>query len=332
MGFEKRDGLWVPEAPQLKLSRTTEIEMDVVRVGIEGWFGWELLRGGKVVQSSGGLHRNLIVDGGMNAIGSGTTINNLINWCQVGTGTTAPATTDTALAAPLTPRTQNAGGFADVGVTGPSFTYRAVQRNRVFVESEVNGNLNEVSFWTAGTGGTMWCRHRFKDSGGADVTITKTSAEQLRVIYEWRIYPDNTVYAQTVSISGVSTAVQTQSYAIHSLWTSIIADLGQWVSGATAWASNVLPANNQTAQTGSAVNSGSLSALAYVAGTFYRDMSYVWEPGATNIGDYGSLTYFTTSHVPLLWSTHIATFNPKITKDATRRVTIVGRCHWARRP
>lgn len=324
--------IWIPEAPMLITRPTIEVRDPVMAcLGLEGWIGWELIRNGRVVQSSP-LQRNLITDAGLNGIGSGVSIITLTTFMGVGTGTNAPAVGDTALQTPLSPRTASNGGFGDTNGPGPSNSYRYWEINRVLVEGEATGNLNEVGFFSTLTGGTMFNRQRFKDGLGADITITKLAADQLRVIFQWRVYPDQSTRNQTVDVNGVSTSVDNRCIDIDGTWVFVPGNLGNYRVAATAYASQTLPDVLQR-QSGTGVSTTTGAVAAYSSGTFYRDVETRWEPAVGNtIGDYGSVEFWSMGFSGVEQVTQIATFNPKLIKDATRRVTVTGRLNFNRRP
>lgn len=331
MDFNERKGLWVPEAPMLALRPTIETRDPVASsCGLEGWISWELTRRGEVIQSSGGWYRNLIVDAGLNALAGGTiAIITLTNYCSVGTGTNAPANGDVVLQTPIAPRTNSNGGFADTNGAGASDAYRWWKIARVFTESQVNGNLNEVGFFSALTGGTMFNRQRLKDINGEDVTITKTDQDQLHINLEWRAYPDQSVRNQSIVISGVTTSVDNRALDIDGTWVSFPGNIGTILLEGEVYTLNTMP-DIRARQAGTGVTESSGALQTYGSGNFYRDLELKWEPATGNaIGPFGSLEFWGPGTDK---PSQIATFDPKIAKDATRRVTIMVRCHLARRP
>src|SRR5690606_34956817 len=80
-------------------------------------------------------------------------------------------------------------------------------RTRVFTEDQANGNLAELGFFSSSEGGTMWNRQLFRDELGNPTAITKTNEDQLRVRYEYRIYPPWDDVVQEIEVNGVPTEV-----------------------------------------------------------------------------------------------------------------------------
>lgn len=145
-------------------------------VGINGYITWKLInKSGKVTRE--GEQSNLILDSGLDAIavsglGSGTW-----DYMSVGTGSSAPSTTQTSL------DSQVARQIGSVAST--TRTADGVYLIEMFYElgySTGNGNLTE---WGASSGssGNLFSRELFRDSGGNPITVTKTSEEILRITY-----------------------------------------------------------------------------------------------------------------------------------------------------
>src|SRR5690606_35179901 len=161
----ERRRIWVPEAPMLTLRRYVEVGAVHHAIAVEGYFTVELIhaRTGLVKRR---LHfRNLITDAGLDAMAGGVGISSLINYLAVGTGSSEPSYTDTTLNAEVA-RTNNNGGFGDsdaVVGSGDLVEYWRRIRTRVFTQAEANGNLTELGFFSAASGGTMWNRQLFRD-------------------------------------------------------------------------------------------------------------------------------------------------------------------------
>lgn len=319
-------------APYLNTRPTLEMKDPAeITLGLEGRFRWELIRKGKVIQR--GEMKNLIVDGGLDAIGAGITINTLINTLHVGTGSSTPAANQTALDADLASTASN-GGFADGATTsGTGFTYWFKTRTRLFTEAEAIGNLTELGFFSAA--GTMFNRQLFKDTGGNPVSVPKTADDQLKVIFEWRIYSQQVADVQNIDISGVMTEVQTRAIHTHIYWDDPITDLGRWHNRMWANTSNVLPNPDTIYSTGGGAqaihNQTGATTYPYVGGSFQIEVENRWEPAAyaSNIGGILWLPVASSSSNNFLM---LSVFNPVITKDNTRRVIYRARATFPRRP
>src|SRR5690606_24522050 len=249
--MRERRRIWVPEAPMLNLRRYVEVGAVRHAVAVEGYFTVELIhaRTGLVKRR---LHfRNLITNAGLDALAGGATISSRINYLAVGTGSSEPSYTDTTLDAEIA-RTNSNGGFGDsdamVG-SGDLVQYWRRIRTRVFNQNEANGNLAELGFFNAAQGGTMWNRQLFRDELGNPTAITKTSEDQLRVTYEYRVYPPWGDVVQEIEVNGVPTEVVNRPLRVanNSQWgsgqnTSALVVLGAMgTDGLTAYETDTLP-------------------------------------------------------------------------------------------
>src|SRR5690606_35683965 len=214
--MRERRRIWVPEAPMLNLRRYIEVGAVRHAVAVEGHCTVELIhaRTGLIKRR---LHfRNLITDAGLDALAGGAGIGGLINYLAVGTGSSWPSYADTSLDAEIERTTSN-GGFGDsdamVG-SGDLVEYWRRIRTRVFTEDQANGNLAELGFFSSSSGGTMWNRQLFRDELGNPTTITKTNEDQLRVTYEYRIYPPWDDVVQEIEVNGVPIEVVNRAQAV----------------------------------------------------------------------------------------------------------------------
>jgi hypothetical protein len=310
--------------------RSREIFMQAPAVALEGWCTAELIhaRTGLIKQRL--QFRNLIMDAALDVLGTGgaTHLNAFAQgWIGVGTGSAAPAANQTSLVAEIGTRSNSNGGIADVTGSGAAFAYWYYRMTRIFLEANANGNLTEFGVFNLSTASTMFARQLFKDGTGTPTTIVKTSAEQLRITYEVRIYPP------TADQVGGPIAISGTNYN----YTSRAANIGT----ATAWGSG--------GATGMLVNFGSSSGAycncmnstadtttmtTYVAGSFYREWTYIWSAAIANFtGGSGGISGFAfTPHGSANSITHQAQLSAAIPKDNTKRLTLVWRFPFGRYP
>lgn len=165
---------------------------------LEGWLKYQLIEGGKIVQD--GEQHNLILNSGLDQVAS-YGIRPLATYAAVGTGSTAPAVAQTALAAQLA-RTAANGGVQDTltQVSDGDFRYVCT---REFVEAEAVGNLTEWGF-SPTSNGNLYARELFRDGQGNPIVLTKSNAQKLRLIYtlEIRLTPV-VLTAGAVNIAGL---------------------------------------------------------------------------------------------------------------------------------
>ena len=331
---------WTPAAPAVVPSRALEAEVRAAALGFEGHFTVELVHAPSGLVRRRLEFRNVITDAALNYIGTAP-IHETINFLAVGTGSTPPATTNVSLEAQLGGRTSSNGGYADSYGTNSSAAppYQYCRRTRVFVEAEANGNLTELGFFSAATGGTMFNRQLFRDAGGVPTTITKTNTDQLRVTFEWRLIAPADDVTGEITLSGPGTVHQFTSRAQRNLvggtWAkgspggwSAVEQLGYW------GINNRMTANNATALAATTgyqskanyINSASAALAAYTSGSLFRESTYTFEPNQGTINVSGAEFGYAGNADSFFQSL----ITPAIPKTDTRRLVLGMRMSWGR--
>lgn len=322
--------------------RDHEILIEAPKPRYEGRITWELGRftdGANHTRQRGEV-KNLIVDTGLDFLSTGS-INGATAFVSVGTGSTAPNVAQTAMVAEIARQNRRTTGDFAIA-SGPAFAYWSVKFVYLFLEAEANGNLTEVGFFNQVSSGTMFARQLFKDITGTPTTVVKTINDQLKITYEIRLYPPTVDSTQTgLVISSISYNITTRAREIDSdvIWGYNAGfGAGYLVRAGNIFASPGGIAFDGTSALGSTTSFGFTTANAaadtrvaggYVNGTFYRDVTMKWEPPTANfasgIGGIHSHGGGTTELFQSL-------FTPAFAKDATKRLTLVVRCAWARYP
>lgn len=325
--------LWVPEAPHLITNPHGEVGIENQPVAFKGRFSYEKIHARTGIVTERGEFDNLITDVGLNALAN-TRISALVDYMAVGTGSNAPSVTDIQLQNEIA-RTNSNGGFADASgfdTTDPARPFHWFRKVYLFTEAQANGNLTELGTFTASGGGTLWNRQLFRDTSGNPTVITKTSDEQLKLFYEWRVYPPVEATTQVINVNGVDITVTNRAYAPHvatSRWGNggMLTSFGYWSMSGTLWESNTMPALTAS-QSGNAYGISSATATAYVNNSLYRDWECRWDPSNANspTGELGSFT----AQVGTFQDPFISTFVPRLKKTANDRVIIQTRVSWAR--
>lgn len=309
-----------------------EMEYHLPPVRVAGYVGWKLIRGGKVIRESP-LQKNMLLNDGFNGLGTNSTSYASGMSAAVGTGSNAPAATDTGLQAEVVTggrRFQGATSSGYVAIGGAvtqDYHWRKVIFT--FIETQGNGNLTEFGTFN---GGFMLARQLFKDVGGTPTTIIKTNVDQLEITYEYRCYPpivDVVLPAFAISGDAITSDITIRTQSASSIWIMPLVDSPVAFGGAGAHEDSTLAA--RTSASASSPNAGSSSSAfaAYTNGNFYRDETIKFEPAVAN---------FTTG-IGLLklyayngGSLYQASFATKIPKTNVKRTTIVIRRSWARFP
>lgn len=334
-----RQRIWIPESFTHN-AQEPEIHLGFgFGVSFGGWFIVDLIDA-----ESGDIKEhyefpNLITDLGLDEIAKGTKQNVLFAYLGVGTDATAPAVGDTALGAEIV-RTNSNGGHSALSIDGGPITgsagpldtlYWFKRITRLFTESEANGNLTELGWFKDPTTGVMVVRSLFKDGGGTPIVITKTSAEQLRVVYEIRAYPHvgenpplgnpNSKFSSGTVILGPTTHSWTaSSLEVHSNtwgWNAgngmLGATLGQFTAHAGPSGSLVHPTGTVGLFPGRVLATNDLDA--YSVGTFQRDMLATWPTTSANFGP-GGIAVFTIRAA----STNVSNFQLVISESVPKTV------------
>lgn len=131
----------------------------------------------------------------------------LNRYAAVGTGSTAPAPTQTGLVNEVARTGTVPGGESDQVLYISPGVYD-IRRVKEFTEAQVGGrNLTEWGFSpVSSAGNNLMCRELFRDGNGNPVVLTLDADQRLRLIYTLRItLTPVTPQAVTVNIAGVGT-------------------------------------------------------------------------------------------------------------------------------
>lgn len=321
--------------------RYRDIVLDGPVFRVQGFFTVELIDAKTQIVKRRLEFPNMIVNSGLDILGSSSSsdICSTAPYMAVGTGTTAPAAGQTSLVAEISPssthRTVNGAGFAEVLGSGVSYSYWYRRNVRLFLEAQANGNLTEVGIFSLSSGGTMYVRQLFLDGALAPTTITKTSADQLRVTYEFRLYPPTADVTQSAfAISGTNYDIVTRAVGIanNDYWGKsgvngiMVTNLGP--KNMMAQESQTLLAQTATASGYTVASTDTVAA--YVNGNYYRELTTVFDSGIANFAT-GIGTVF-SSGAASNRAMYQHQFTGKLLKDNTKKLTLTMRYTWARYP
>lgn len=142
---------------------------------------------------------NLILDQGLERI---ATAADWMNYCHVGSGSTAPAETQQGLVSFVGATNTY---YSNVnGTSGSSPWYSYCTRVFQFAAGVADDILAEVGVGWSATGTTLFSRALILDSGGNNITITVLPDEVLRVTYEFRRYIPETDTTGTIVLDGIT--------------------------------------------------------------------------------------------------------------------------------
>jgi hypothetical protein len=311
-----------------------------IKARVQGEFVVELIHRSGIIKRRL-VFPNLITDSGLNLLNNSTLSTlGLMSWVGVGTGSTEPAVTDTILDNQVGNRTNTASvGDGEFSNSGGSITWWERQISRLFDFAEANGNLTELGFFTAATGGTMFARQLFRDEFNDPTTITKTADDQLRIIYRYRIFIPTTDefhanqdiggnnYDVTVGSVGRGGTTAWGSSGSGMLLNSMATAASLGAASAVAFQNAAFPANrnnNAELSGSSAASTARSNNPAYVPGSFERNIEWQWGASVANFNIQGIRLHPISS--PQVASSivgpFLAVFDPVISKVDTHRLIL----------
>ena len=306
---------------------------------LEGIIKLEIIKEDGTLKEAEGLNTpfyNLITDAGLDALGGGYALTGggggVFRYCKVGTSSTTPTVFDTALAA-------QTGSASDSGDTSNSVQYTVEpyysnhQVVYTFPVGAVAGNLTEIGFFSAESGGTMWSRALIKDSGGNPTTLTLLATEQLKVTYTVRRYiPTSLTGSFTLNTNGTNSTI---NYTITPA--NMSSSYVGWINGQviTNGGGYIYAYETSTLGTVTSSPSGTPSKATavvspYILGSFVSDITVTASLGAYNFTTgIGSISFF-TSQPGTSYTGYQCSFSPKIMKTASQTLAIGIRLSWGR--
>ncbi len=299
-------------------------------VGVAGLFTIKAIKADGSERLLADWQDNLITDAGLDALGGYQVGNGFGYACRVGSGSTPPANTDTALAAFVAGRARK----SQEGGRSASSPYYAWERNVYeFPTGTAAGNLSEIGLagQPSPSGSDPIFTHALiKDGSGNPTTITVLPDEILQVTYEIRYYGKETDTVQTLTIKGVSTTVTSRLVAAGSsewngafgmYWTDYVWGC-YWFTGP----SSGLAAITATYPAGDLQSQSSVfyEHLAYTPGNHYRDTVSRGNL-AFMAGQQVGAARGRSSKVP-----YQVAFSPRPTKTSSETIALTMRYSWSR--
>jgi hypothetical protein len=309
--------IWVPR------TKIVEIEPRPIKTQMQGQF--KIIkrdRWGRALQETPWFS-NLILNSGLNRIGT----DRAIFGAMVGTGTSTPVVSQTALDAQATFTSTTGPGFG----TNTSNNSSPYQNTRLFVYrtslGALNGNYSEVGVgWQSGS---CFARELIRDGSNNPTTISVSSSEQLDVYYQLAIYPPLTDTNYAITITGVGSRNVTGR-------ASEVNDVSSWqpnlnsVCEAQPTASTVYtgaigsitgsPSGTQGVNT-------SQSNASYSNNSYTRESTFNWGVNSGN---------FAIRSLKLRWQGLILAFQYELdstfTKTNLQTLSFNASVSWARRP
>ena len=184
--------------------------IEMPKVGISGKvLSWEVINDdGSIDQSCYKPSDNLVLNSGISIFCNanwGAINQDPWSFFSIGTGTSEPSATDTALTSKSYAGTceYTAYNSTTYSTDGSDPYYIYTQRGVQTPLGALNGTYGEIGFSRTSTG-QLFSKHRLKDELGNPTTITVTSTQQLRLKYVVVLcLSPSTVTTGTINISGI---------------------------------------------------------------------------------------------------------------------------------
>ena len=282
------------------------------------------------------VSKNLITNEGLNRLGATPSgQQGPITYCSVGTGTTTPAFTDTALVGFLASTQTASPAGTSVTNQSSSLYYAQYTFGYRFALGAVVGNVSEVGVGWMNDGTGLFSRARILNDIGVPTTITVLSDEVLDVYYGFRVYPPETDVTGSITISGVpyTYILRARNVTGGSFgWSAVGFVSNIWPnneSGATFTGAIAALTSSPTGGGETTTQASTKSLIAYSNGSYQRDSVLTWALNDGNVaGGAKCLSY--SGHNG--GSRYQVQFTPNIPKDDTKVLTLTTRHSWARHP
>lgn len=273
-----------------------------------------------------------------------------IQYAAIGTGSAAPAPSDTALGSQIASRSNNRGGFVNSEAGGFDPTANLIWTELTFTRViDIASNVNATEWGLApATTGSLSVRELFRadpnDNNSSPITLTLEGGDQLQLVVTFRVQANWEYASRSFTITGTAGNDSNGTHdGVASLAGNASGSLDQtqrilsagWpggpITGGTnygtllafgAGAAAALKGENLSANIGSA---GVMAADSYAPGSNYRDYvgtfgtsvanddHYVWNVGSATNG-----------------FRFILTDPPYLTKASTHRLVLTVRKHISR--
>lgn len=302
-----------------------------IQAKLKGEYKLQVIRQDGKVKADTDWFNNVVTIPALDAWCQSTPGNNLSQYAAVGTGTSAPANSDSGITGQIGPRASRASQVNNVAGLINTTT---MQYN--FPTSSVIGTISEVGIFSASSGGTLLSRALIK-AGGVPTTITLVSGDTLYVIWRCTMTAPADVTGTTL-IGGVNynytlrpSRYTTTNTLTYGLWSGFggVANQGGNAFGlimCSACSTQALaPITGEPA--GTAYDTLTFSASSYTPGTFTRTFTYTFAVAEGNApGGIGSLI-FHNNQTGAIYSGFQASFaavsgGGPIPKDNTKTFTI----------
>lgn len=295
----EKDKIWTPKKDLLfRIKKYTDLIVSPFKtfVGTAGWYRLEARNDidGKRRWLTPEFHNN-ITNYGLNLL-SGNNFG-MFNYCQVGSGNSPPANTDTTLQNWMASGSKTSNSNP-TNSGAPDYS-NSVTLTYTFSSGAVVGNISEIGIGVSNTSGSsLFSRELIRDASGNPTTITLASNETLIVYYKLKTYlpvTDN-VYSLTGTIAGSSQSRTITARSMNLILTNNNDYYYGWsafYNGAPLVFRNIddglskLSTSSALSITGritdlTGTTPSSTSGSTYVSNSFSFTKQFIWNPSVAN--------------------------------------------------
>ena len=302
-----------------------QVEMHTVDSG-----GVEICGSRRVVAPWG---KNMITNSGLDNMAAA----GFMARCMIGAGNNAPAASDTQLQSQLAVIT----GTVAQGPNSTTEGYNSIVGTYVFGQGVGTGIIGELA--VAPASGNITTRALIRDQNGDPTTIVKGPQDVLTVTYQIREYPNQNDVVGSVVNPHTSVEYQFTARTHNGTYPGRLMTWHRFgpVGGGTydqhqlaADSGSLVPWTGTIPEGGATSKSSALSAAAYVAGSYYRQVQYTF-PESRGNGNISRVFTDPTGNDSQDFSQRFqfqASFSPAIDKDNTKTLVITLRKSWGRHP
>lgn len=253
---------------------------------VSGEYKFRIVKHDGTVQETGWM-KNLILNSGLEHLGQ--LAESPVYYAFVGTGTTAPAATQTQLTSLLASCAGNSGGYSNTSVNSGPPTYEQQHTySYSFPQGSVIGNIAEVGIGPYVDGSSLFSRARILDSNESPTVLSIVELDQLTVFYRVKVKPPLTNRTGSFVVAGVTYNYTARvAYVENFAASALILAGGQYFSGGyQAYACGDLSTLGTIAEAATDVlgngNSVEFTALPYSPGTRQRVSTARWSHNEAN--------------------------------------------------
>lgn len=262
---------------------------------------------------------NLILDAGLDRMGDN---GDYLNWCQIGSASTAPTASQTSLVARVASTNSKQSDISANSGSDPYFARRTIIYR--FAQGNAAGVLAEVGVGWASSAG-LFSRALILDAMGNPTTITVLPDESLDVTYELRMYVWASTASGSISINGVIHDV-TQKTARAASWAIAGPGMNSGLNLAVEAFTGQVSATIAGSPSGVSIGSADISSAAYTPGSLTRALNI-----SAGLSQFNNASGIGALRVVAGWGEWQIGFTPNIMKKSSEILTFQVRHSWGRK-